>query len=117
MGNPKGQPVDTTHSNGLTIREYWTFLFQRNEELFAAHRYSEILLDGQISETMLQAFPDRYEAKIMHQVVRVRAVYNRGVWFGSKQPRSQSYRYRRITELGTVVRVTARGRLLQGNKE
>lgn len=111
MGNPKGQPVDTTHSGGLTVREYWTQLFRQNEELFAAHRFGEIRTDPEISEAMFSAFPDRIVSASMKQVVRVRGVYNRGIWFGGMRPRPQSRRYRRIGD-GTCVAVTARGRLL-----
>lgn len=112
MGNPRGQPVDTTHSDGLSVREYWTALFKRNEELFAAHRYSEILTDPELTDAMLAAFPDRVESRSMKQVVRVRSVYNRGVWFGNCRPRTQSRRYRRLDD-GTCIAVTARGRIIR----
>jgi hypothetical protein len=111
MGNPKGQPVDTTQSGGLNVREYWTQLFQQNEELFRAHRYVDILTDIEITEAMFSAFPDRIVSALMKQVVRVRGVYNRGVWFNGMRPRLQSRRYRRIGD-GTCVAITARGRLL-----
>lgn len=111
MGNPRGQPVDTTQSGGLNVREYWAALFRQNEKLFAAHRLSEVLTDAEITEAMFAAFPDRVACSLMRQVVRVRGVYNRGDWFGGMRPQPQSKRYRRIGD-GTCVVVTARGRLL-----
>lgn len=111
MGNPRGQPVDTTQSGGLNVREFWTALFRQNEKLYAAHRLTEILTDTEISEAMLAAFPDRIACSLMRQVVRVRAAYNRGIWSRGVRPRVQSRRYRRIGD-GTCVIVTARGKLL-----
>ena len=108
----RGQIVNTTHSHGRGVMECWWLLFQGNEKAFRGRRWSEVLEDEEILDRMVDQFPDRAEfSKVMQDVRRHRAGYNRGIVFAlpGKYP---SRRYIRDEE-GRPRVVNSRGRKLK----
>lgn len=104
----RGQIVDTTASDGLNIREYWTKLFRENEMNFRAQNFAVVLDDDMIAQRMLSAFPNKKRTACLTDVTRARAAYNRGVWWRGARPVIHSYRYMNDADT-TLLRVSARG--------
>lgn len=108
----RGQPVNTTYSNGLNVRDFWTTLFRANEAAARARAYTAVKTDTQLVLAVRTAFPDRWESKLLRDAVRNRAAYNRGDWQAEGcKPAAKSHRYDRDAD-DIVWQVTARGRKL-----
>ena len=109
----RGQIIDTSRSEGLTIGEYWAMLFELNESNF--EQGSGVMDDEDISVKMFSAFPFHRSSSIFRDVVKVRNRYNRGVQHNQKgvRPSRPSFRYIHRGEAG-VQRCTARGRPIAG---
>lgn len=99
-GNPRGNPADSTHSGGLTIRESWEELLTANETAWAARRWSSILTDDELLAEMRKRFPGR-DSVYFNDPRRVRSM--QFPW---------SHRYE-LGPNGEVCRVTARGRIVE----
>lgn len=117
-----GQLVDTSHSSGLRIKELWATLFRENEVAFRDGRDKDVKEDWAIAQAMREAFPRHRASRLMTQVVRVRASYNRGDLTGKQpgtceriKPTMRSLRYVRTPD--EVFQVTARGRRLGPDDE
>lgn len=120
MDRPKrpGQIVDTSYSDGLQIQELWAVLFRENEVAFREGRDKDVKEDWAVAQAMREAFPRHRASKLLSQVVRVRAAYNRGDLTGKQsgtrervKPILRSFRYLRVPN--EVYQVTARGRRLE----
>ncbi len=108
MANYMGQRVDTSHSGGLRVKEFWIVLFQDNERYWKRGELNRILSDAQISLAMHAAFPTR-RPLLFEQVSRVRSRYNAGIMGVTPCFRSHTY-----TREGRIIqRRTARGRVLE----
>lgn len=113
-----GQIVNTSHSGGLRIKELWAVLFRENEVAFRDGQNRNVLEDWQLADAMRKGFPRHRDSKLLSQVVRVRAIYNRGDLTGQQpgtrervKPLIKSFRYVRTPD--EVYPVTARGRRLE----
>lgn len=89
----QGQVINTAHSNGLNVRQMWMKIFIENEKNFKAKKYKKVLIEKQIIEAMLKAFPDRRQSKNMHHPNRERTAYNRGLFTKGKTPKIKSCKY------------------------
>lgn len=89
----QGQVINTAHSNGLNVRQMWMKIFIENEKNFKAKKYKKVLIEKQITEAMLKAFPDREESKNMYHPNRERAAYNRGLFTKGIPPKIKSCKY------------------------
>ncbi len=107
MANYMGQRVDTSHSGGLRIKEYWITLFQDNERYWHRQDLPRILSDAQISLAMHAAFPTRQPLSF-DRVQRVRSRYNSGTMGVSPVFRSHPY----VREGRAIQQCTPRGRVL-----
>jgi len=100
----RGHNIRTDASEGMTVREFWGYLFFLNE-LYAQRGFHKLVLtDEQISLQMRSVF--QRNSAVFDQVQMVRGRFNRGVLLG-KQPGRFSYRYVRDEE-GTLVRKASR---------
>lgn len=97
-----GQVVDRSHSDGRGVWETWCELFEANEKAWKEGKLSKVLTDPQLTAEMRKRFPRR-QSRLMEQVNRLRAAYNRQRRFVS------SFRYLRDEETKDVCRATARG--------
>jgi hypothetical protein len=113
MPNPYGQIVDTSHSGGLRIREYWSKLFRENEVAWQAGLLHAILIDEEITAEMYRAFPSHNYSVVFKRLGRVRAEYNRGAWTKGVKPVFRSFRYKRTA--ATVQRISGQN-ILHGEK-
>lgn len=107
MANYMGQRVDTSHSNGMRIKEYWVALFQNNERYWHRRDLSRVLSDAQISLAMHGAFPTRCSV-LFDRVQRARSRYNSGALGVSPVFRSHPY----VREGREIRQCTSRGRVL-----
>lgn len=108
MPNYQGQIVDTTHSGGLSVGEYWVSLFERNEQAFDSGKWDEVLTDEEIIERMSRAFPRR-KRPTQARVMKARLQYE------SPQglPGSVSFFRYLVDSKNRICRCSARGRVIQ----
>jgi len=91
MANPFGQLVDTSRSGGLSIADFWVSLLRWNEQQWDADP-SLVLIDEQMKDLVLAAFPSRNWSKGLVAADRYRQGYNRGDFTGVR-PHLSSCRY------------------------
>ena len=106
-----GQFVNTEHSGGLNVKEWWAYMLRENEVSFQKKDYAAVLTDSELTEQAYKAFPDRTESAIFRDVKKIRNAINRGICSNGIPPVIQSTRYDRLAD-GRLVRVTARNRIL-----
>lgn len=110
MANPRGQMVDTSHSDGLGVQATWALLLSQNELRWRALPLGVPPLDdAALAAEMRRRFPGREESKSMGNPKKARREYNRGAY--GAMPRYGSFAYR--VEPPTVTQVTARGTALE----
>lgn len=100
MANKQGQIVDRSASSGHGVQKCWEILFERNEEAWAAGRYTNVLTDEELVEQMQKWFPKR-RSNAIRDVRRVRGRMNR--------ERGGVFYHRYLREGGQVCQATARG--------
>lgn len=84
--DPRGQIVDRSWSDGLSVAEAWCSLFEANAWLISNNQQALARTDDQVYNSMRCLFPERAKHTVhWRQVERLRQQYNRGAFSPQKE--------------------------------